>query len=149
MVVGIYRTANETVTRNPRTVEEFEEMMKESVRIGKTYVSPFVKKKPVDNNIVTYDPNLSPFAPLYRPGREVLISKDKLHPLNPPRYLGEKEQPKQLLVAAGAGGVPPEGGSGNDPFKNDMSKLAKFAEAKKDLINNASKDLYSNKNTKL
>lgn len=148
MVVGLYRAGNEAVTRSPRTVEEFEEMMKESVRMGKKYVSPYVKKKPSDCKIVTYDPNVSPFTPYYEPQKRGL----KCAQIEPARVLGKKaeEEPKQLLVVAGAGGVPPGGGGGGgdkDPFKNNSYDLAKFSEASNWLRNNASIDLY-NQNTK-
>lgn len=134
MVVGMYRTIEQKVVSNPRTVEEFEAMMKESVKQSKNYVSPFVKKKPSDaKEVIIHDPKKNPFAPLYRPDKEVIFYiKDKYHIAEPPRYLGAKEEkPKVLLVAAGAGGVPPSNNGGDkSSFIKDLTKFEKYKNVK-------------------
>ena len=133
MVVGMYQGAKQTVTRNPRTVEEFEEMMKESVKAAKGYKSPFVKKTPSDSKkVIVHDPAKNPFAPLYRPDREVLVTKDRYHITEPARVLGKKEEePRVLLVAAGAGGVPPSNNGGDKSlFIKDLTKFEKYENVK-------------------
>ena len=87
MVVGMYQTVGQKVTKNPRTVEEFETMMKETLKEARGYVSPFVKKSAEDKKVITYDPKKNPFAPLYRPDREIIVKKDKYHQIDPVVYI--------------------------------------------------------------
>ena len=141
MVTGMamYGSFGERIAKSPKTVEEFEAMMKESVKIGKTYVSPFVKKTPENKKeVIIHDPQKNPFAPLYRPDKEVIYTKDKYHIIDPPRVLGnKKEEPKKLLVAVGAGSVPPSGGGGTPPEKDPKIfniNLEKIADMKNSFV---------------
>lgn len=129
MVVGLYRSVEQGVVRNPKTVEEIETMVKQSLKEVKNYKNPFQNKQINEKRIVIHDPAKNPFAPLYRPDKEVLFTKDKYHIIEPPRYIApKKEEPKVLLVAAGAGGIPPSGNGGDkSPFIKDLTKYAKYS----------------------
>ena len=115
MVAPVFR--NEVV--QPRTVEAFEGMMKDLLKEAKNYKSPFVAtKKPVVHN-----PAKNPFAPLYRPDREILYTVDKYHPFEPPKSL-YKERPKEKVFAAAGGSVPPPGdGNGSSNINKNIEKV--------------------------
>jgi hypothetical protein len=95
MVAPVFRTA--TTSPSPRNVAEFENMMKKLVKESKGYKSPFVAAP--DKEIIIHDPKKNPFAPLYRPDKEVLYKLDKYHKFEPPKDLRKNVVSKDCKVA--------------------------------------------------
>lgn len=140
MVSPVFNEAK-VVALQPKTVEAFEGMMRDLVIKSRNYKSPFAAKQ---KEIIIHNPAKNPFAPLYRPDREVLYTMDKYHQFEPPKGLSsvKEEQPKKIFAAAG-GTIPP------DPSKNIYNN--NFKESLTDFKNNlVTKDIsIMNKNNKI
>ncbi len=133
MVAGIFGSVSKGSSQ-PKTVEAFEGMMKNLVAEAKSYKSPFVADK---KKIVVHDPKRNPFAPLYRPDREVLYTMDKYHQAEPPRSLYKEQPPKEKVFAVAGGTVPP----GDEPsnFNKNLPKV--LADNKNSITYNNKADL--------
>ena len=99
MVSPVFSEAK-TVALQPKTVEAFEGMMRDLVKEARNYKSPFAAKQ---KEIIIHNPAKNPFAPLYRPDREVLYTMDKYHQFEPPKGLSsvKEEQPKKKATRKG------------------------------------------------
>ena len=126
MFASVSHSVGQRTTLSPQRVEEFENMMKNFVKQGREWEQAKAAKQ--GKKAIIYKPAENPFAPLYKPDQEVLVKVDKYH-IPPARYIPEpvKEEPKQLLVAAAGGSVPPPGDGKNPDIYKDLSKLEKLA----------------------
>ncbi len=130
MVAGIYGSVSKEVSQ-PKTVEAFEGMMKNLLKEAKNYKSPFVAQQ---KEVIIHNPAKNPFAPLYRPDREVLYTMDKFHQAEPPRNFYKQEPPKEKIFAAAGGTVPPDDKPSN--FNKNLPKV---------LADNKNNIMYDNK----
>lgn len=133
MVAGMHKSMGQNVFGTPKTIEEFENVMKKVVNASKEYKRPQETKK-----IIVHDPAKNPFAPLYRPDREVIFVKDKYH-ATPMLDLRKEVKPeKPLRFAVGAGGIPPE----KDPSMYNNIDFEKYNNIKNNKIMDT-KDSYN------
>lgn len=131
MVSGMYAAMGQDVFGKARTIPEFEEIMKKVVKASKMYKQPQNTAK----KVVVHNPEKNPFAPLYRPDREVLFRQDSYH-YAPPQIIGGEKPVKQLRFASGGATLPPPNDGPSNFNKN----------VKKDVYNSI-KDYDINNNT--
>ena len=116
MVSGMYMTAGQEVFGNAKTVPEFEELMKKVAKASKTYRQPQDSAK----KVITHNPEKNPFAPLYRPDREVLFIQDHYH-YAPPQAVEGKQIVQKYSFATDGATIPPAN-DGPSNFNKNVKK---------------------------
>lgn len=132
MVSGMFMTAGQDVFGKAKTIPEFENIMKKVAQASKTY---YRQPQATAKKVVVHNPEKNPFAPLYRPDREVLFRQDGYH-YAPPQVIGVEKPVKQYRYASDGATIPPS----NDGPSNFNKNI------KKD-VQNSLKDYDINNNT--